>query len=816
MPNTTFNQPADSPARGVVGEVNKGSKRDSYSRQGPDVRTSLATSVKPADYNALPELIGIAADAAKTTFVGYKGDQYEESLKNIQKLAVADRTNELNPDQPIFSEEEMRVLAKSDKIFRSFSAARDQGALTDTAARIAAESELKRLINQFPGLGPEIRAAAAQGAGFDPTGSQFAFNTRALPAEGATKDTRTDLQKRMDDNVVDSKLLGIPVNIMQANTKEDFLLERQQSLIDKRTGMDSLGTEDVFNTAHITSVQNVNNLQKLIFKSVVTPDGIDVSGLTPDVLTGISATTRQLKNGQVIELRQNLQGRGVDPKVIGTEVARLNKTYDDFQAVVDDASIWEAIRERKEGSDNLMELVVARNWTALKAASTVFPADPARGLDLLRDNPSASGDQRIITDVLASLDPKTRALGLSDPNTRQEVADGFIEQAASIYDGSFFSDPTTSLQGEDKTTALKGGAATTGTSPDLANAETANGKTVGENVIQQLAAAGETSWGVRIILEDPTKAMQVDANKDLVVRTVSDIDGQIASAFSDMVSNGAIKREQLGELSIEFDDEGELHFTSKNNLNNSATPRGLGIVDFGSLEIIAKGSSTRKSDKLKGLNFLSQALNNPEVQRVAGMTPEEFRSKVIEAANNFKSASVGRASQTSPDKLKQYIAKSATDRGIDPEWVNNVFGGEYLYRDGKYQDNQQGSGAVGPFQFTSIGIEEVNRINGTSFTKQDYRDNPQVGADGATTLLQDLYNKVGDDEVLATAAYNGGIAGLKSYRDTGYFKKVSSKNFALTKEEKTAEVEQYVMGITGETLREYVDGLVASGNFPEL
>lgn len=222
--------------------------RYGFTRQGAEVRTNLSDGVKSAEPSAIGAAVEIGAQVGKQTFLGVQKNRLEGVVADAQRLAIAHNQNELDPTNPLYNEARVRALSDSETVFRSYRAAMEQGAVSDTAAKIAIESEMKRLVNQFPALGQDIRRMAGELTGIDPTGSIFKFRTA-----GPAKQEKTPLQKELEEGEFAATQMGMPRDSFANSILKSYQLKRLKEEQEAVKEVRAPAVGEIFNEAYTTA-----------------------------------------------------------------------------------------------------------------------------------------------------------------------------------------------------------------------------------------------------------------------------------------------------------------------------------------------------------------------------------------------------------------------------------------------------------------------------------------------------------------------------------------------------------------------------------
>lgn len=101
------------------------------------------------------------------------------------------------------------------------------------------------------------------------------------------------------------------------------------------------------------------------------------------------------------------------------------------------------------------------------------------------------------------------------------------------------------------------------------------------------------------------------------------------------------------------------------------------------------------------------------------------------------------------------IRTQAREKGLDPSLIAGV-----IYAESKFNDSTSSAGALGMMQLLPSTAHFIaQRTGGTRFTTADLAT-PDINIAYGSWYLRYLLNRYGGDEVLALAAYNGGMGNV--------------------------------------------------------
>jgi len=108
-----------------------------------------------------------------------------------------------------------------------------------------------------------------------------------------------------------------------------------------------------------------------------------------------------------------------------------------------------------------------------------------------------------------------------------------------------------------------------------------------------------------------------------------------------------------------------------------------------------------------------------------------------------------------PLRHEDAIRKQAHEKNLDPSLIAGV-----IYAESKFSDSTSSAGALGLMQLLPSTAHFIaQRSGGTAFTTQDL-STPEINIAYGSWYLRYLLDRYGGDEVLALAAYNGGMGNV--------------------------------------------------------
>ena len=113
---------------------------------------------------------------------------------------------------------------------------------------------------------------------------------------------------------------------------------------------------------------------------------------------------------------------------------------------------------------------------------------------------------------------------------------------------------------------------------------------------------------------------------------------------------------------------------------------------------------------------------------------------------------------TLPLQHEQAIRRQALDKRLDPSLIAGV-----IYAESKFSDATSPVGALGLMQLMPETAHFIaDRSGGTAFTTEDL-STPDINIAYGSWYLRYLLDRYDDDEVLALAAYNGGMGNVDQW-----------------------------------------------------
>ena len=108
-----------------------------------------------------------------------------------------------------------------------------------------------------------------------------------------------------------------------------------------------------------------------------------------------------------------------------------------------------------------------------------------------------------------------------------------------------------------------------------------------------------------------------------------------------------------------------------------------------------------------------------------------------------------------PLRHEDTIRQQASDKGLDPSLIAAV-----IYAESKFSDSTSAAGALGLMQLLPSTAHFIaDRSGGTAFTTEDL-STPEINIAYGSWYLRYLLDRYDGDEVLALAAYNGGMGNV--------------------------------------------------------
>src|SRR5690625_1433052 len=273
-----------------------------YADTGKEAREGLAAS------------IGQGLNFAAETYAGFQATKAQQAADQISSVAHADALGALRP-------EDIEELARTDNLFKKYAAARRQGAMADSAANIAVESEIKRLSNTFPLLGPQVRQAAHERLGFDPTGAQYKFRINPYPSG---KQSPSHVESIMQEATQLANALGADPAQMQQAMLKNYYLKQTNAVRKQITDQATQSAGETINGALDSAQESVTDTSVKIFSEAAKNNGI----LSDERVQQYTMQLNMEKQQALQNLQKTLSKKDVSKSQREDAVDRLRKKYD--------------------------------------------------------------------------------------------------------------------------------------------------------------------------------------------------------------------------------------------------------------------------------------------------------------------------------------------------------------------------------------------------------------------------------------------------------------------------------------------------------
>lgn len=343
--------------------------------------------------------IGAIGDVVKEVRVGKFQEELEESADRIREFAQADK-NDIR-----FSSLRKDII--DTKLFGTFRKALDQNKSTEAAALIAAEAEVKRLINKNPGFAPDIRKLARDTLGLDPLGSKFKFGIEDLQDTA----TKTEIGREVANVREEMRLSGASQVQTESAVNQVLRISRLNRGLDETEALIATGqakipehTDKFLGIAHTWSedFQVRTSLVIQEFKGQETIDLATSSKLNEEINVQQQAAIRQFDESLAAA------GIEIDPTERDARVATFSKVYDNAREFVNDRDFLAIAENISKVQELNLGLTVAELIPGFVAIQKVFPGE-AVAIYTMLGNPKSP-----LHKALLSRNATVRALKGSD------------------------------------------------------------------------------------------------------------------------------------------------------------------------------------------------------------------------------------------------------------------------------------------------------------------------------------------------------------------------------------------------------------------
>jgi len=709
---------------GTTAERRTGS-RQGFSRQAQENAPTLRRSYNK-DADTLSPLLEQGANVGSETYIGIQSKRIENSKDEIQDLAYQDATGQI-------SNEERRQLSQTNRLFEKYNDARTQGAMTDSAANIAIESELKRVSNQFPALGPQVRRAAAQSMGFDPTGAEYQFLTN--PTAG-NKVSETPLQKAVRNSSYAAEYLGIDPKVMADQVVNNYARGLEASSIEQKAAIGKMAAADIVNYMNIKSNETFLKVKANLFETMKTQGVGDIAALDATTLRGVHSQIKTMKRTAQNQLRKSLLGHpGIGDTELTSQVNNLGQKYDEFSESLDSFSIT-----------NVNNETMAERGTRVKMfAQDMFP------LLTMFKSIGLDGDSAVrFTSALADPDnPLNKNLIMSDPMLQQMARNGNVGGALraklkAIYTGDVQGLARTSMGG-DPTVDIKKSAAFMLNDPAASNVDL-NGTPAGAKVLSMLHDTGNDSFALTKIEENPGQHV---GNKG-VVRYIQNITGDPElSRVADSI------REEVGpDTQLEIKN-GRIQIVGGNSVGNSESIAQYNVPNPGGDFGARSTRDYRAKDSLDLLSRYNRILGDASMRNQVGRSPQDIVRTINKQMKQEPKPQAQVQSTTEMQPVtEEEVAGVAVANGVNPTLLTNLVRQESAFGT---SNSFSSAGAAGVVQFMAPTARDMGlRVD----DEVDERLNNEKALNAGAKYLKKLVDRYDGDEVLGTMAYNWGMGNV--------------------------------------------------------
>lgn len=705
-------------ARGQAGQAPRGG----FSREVRTPRPSLTNAYDRSTDTVSPAL-ELATQIGADTYVGVQSKKIEQSAKDAQHFARLENTGRLG-------QQEAEQLERTNRTFRRYANARRQGAMTDAAANIAVESEMRRVSNQFPALGGDVRRSAAQTMGFDPTGSEWSFLTQPPKGQEPTpldKDIAQARQFAMYTGSDPEEAVGMVL--------KNYQLGQEAQMLEYQSKSRSLSSADTMNAINIHATRDIMQTRRTIAESLINSGVTDIASLPDSDRRMFISQMRSKKLQMQQQARQAMMGSGMSAADMDARISNIGQQYDTAIENLDTFSTTEVINATIQQRQAMTNAYMMNKMPEMTMARAIDPQNPTQALEVL----------------LNSQSPAYKKLQENNPFL-QTIDDRFNQGAGAARTlGAIWSNNENllpeRLSTQERQKLGKEGAAIALNNEGMSNTTVNGNRRAGYNALSLADGLGAAEFTLNQIASNPAKY----ANNQGAVDWLKDMTGDV---FLNRVAS-RIRRDSGG---------GDLRFEVRNgriavqgtDAESSTEALSYGIGS-GLSSVSANGPQGNLNDYsaesyVRQLNMLGDTLDNSRMSSAIGATKEQLVDRLNKQMSNPATSTRRQPSnnvQMTPVSTQE-VSAAAESAGLDPTLYSNV-----IRRESNFGQSQpfSSAGAGGPAQF----MPDTARDMGLRVDDQvDERfDNDKALVAGAKYLKQQI-DAFDGDQVLGLMAYNWG------------------------------------------------------------
>src|SRR5690625_1939147 len=583
-----------------------------YADTGKEAREGLAAS------------IGQGLNFAAETYAGFQATKAQQAADQISSVAHADALGALRP-------EDIEELARTDNLFKKYAAARRQGAMADSAANIAVESEIKRLSNTFPLLGPQVRQAAHERLGFDPTGAQYKFRINPYPSG---KQSPSHVESIMQEATQLANALGADPAQMQQAMLKNYYLKQTNAVRKQITDQATQSAGETINGALDSAQESVTDTSVKIFSEAAKNNGI----LSDESVQQYTMQLNMEKQQALQNLQKTLSKKDVYKSQREDAVDRLRKKYDNTISMLEKYQGSKTLADRNKFAN----LAIQATMQQMVPIPTALISMGVTGEPLIQMSQALMNPDSILRKSLASTYPIFARL-----NDVPGGADYLADSLKSIASGDISAmkrltgDPSSMTKAYTKW-AMEHPEFTR--NPD-GSVDKSNMQFV-SNLFQANDSAGGGDYLYRQVAQNPDKysANQgiISSYKNNVLTTrwvsakVEDMRSQIGGDFQFKVEDG--------KIIVDFKGNSNPSVAGHNSLVVSNNPTITEIQHVGEALGNSSFSSKVSMSQQQFVNMLNQSVNNPQ------QMPQ------LQPTNDIS------------------IIKTATENGLNPDYFTRMVG----------------------------------------------------------------------------------------------------------------------------------------------
>ena len=693
-----------------------------FSRQAKTPRPSLSRAYKK-DADTTSGALKQLANTGAELYTGFQSQRIKNRQEELQDVAARDARGLLDP-------QEAAILERTNKTFDKYFSARRQGAMTDAAANIAVESEMKRISNQYPALGPAVRKSAAQKLGFDPTGAEWSFLTNPPSQQ---QQSETELQKAIREAEYAEQYTGTRPGTLQEQVMQNYTdqlrvqgMEQQQEI----GNLGSSGTTNLFNTrASIAMSQISSDLYTKMQEQ---------GNLNDADIQSVQARMETQKNQGIAQLRKQLTQQNVSPSQITSRINAYAERWDEASSSLNEMKGSKFANADTEYRTAYFENFAKKNFPLINLAEKLGyrSAEDKNAFMSILQNPDSEINQALIntSPVLRSMQENGNlAGGLS--KTLQGIMSGNTDMVRQV--------------GVDPNVAGK-----TVVQGMLRNPRASNmgGGKAGEDALAFLRGNGDEQFALDEIAYNPSQYL----GNQGVINHLKTITNDVA--LSQIADSIRAETGKEGRFSL---DGGAVRFNAPNSLDMS-NPVAMGASIGRAFR--GGGNSYSSNEYVQHIETLGRIMSVPQMAERVGMSRGQLVAKLNNMIQSDPNEMRNPESNASNPQLTpvtdEETDSAAASNNIDPAYFRNLIQTE---SSGGNSQTYSSAGAAGVAQLMP---ETAKAMGLTVNDSQDERLDNAKALSASAKYVKRLKDRFNGDYVLATMAYNWGPGNLQEMLDS--------------------------------------------------